>query len=52
MSMDAIPFTPHLYHQLHDWIFMGAIVVAFAIPQIVAMIRHRSWRHQVMSAFR
>ncbi len=50
--MDAIPFTPHLFHQLHDWLFMAALVLAFAPPQLGAMLRHRMWRRRVLSAFR
>ncbi len=41
-----------LHHQLHDWLYMAAIVVAFAIPETAALIRRRIWRRQVLAAFR
>jgi hypothetical protein len=52
MLAELQPYAFHPFHQLHDWLFMGAIVVAFAIPEVVASIRRRQWRRQVLSAFR
>ncbi len=48
----AATYAPHLYHEVHDWMFMGAIVVALSIGPAIAAVRHRMWRRQVLSAFR
>ena len=48
----AVPVAVHLYQQAHDWAFMGAIVVVFAIPELVARLRHRRWRRDVLAACR
>jgi hypothetical protein len=52
MIAEVQPYAVHLYHQLHDWLFMGAIVVAFAIPEIVALAGRRRWRRDVLAACR
>lgn len=46
------PYAVHLFQELHDWLFMGAIVVAFAIPEIVGSVRRRRWRRDVLAACR
>ncbi|MGZ4147914.1 MAG: hypothetical protein ACXVPL_09435 [Actinomycetota bacterium] len=46
------PYTVHLFHQLHDWLYMLGIVAAFAVPEIIAMIRLHRWRRAVLAAFR
>jgi hypothetical protein len=48
----AVPAAVQLYQQAHDWMFMGAIVVAFAIPELIARHRYRRWRRDVLSACR
>jgi hypothetical protein len=48
----AVRYVPHLYQQLHDWLFMAGLVILFAIPSAVAGIRRHVWRRRVMSAFR
>jgi hypothetical protein len=52
MFADIQPYTVHLYHQLHDWLFMGGLVVAFAIPEVGALVRRRRWRRDVLAACR
>lgn len=46
------PYTVHLFLQLHDWLAMAGIVLAFGVPEVVSMIRHRRWRRAVLAAFR
>jgi hypothetical protein len=48
----AVPVAVHLYQQPHDWAFMAAIVVAFAIPELISRLRYRRWRRAVLSACR
>lgn len=48
----ASAYVPHLYHQVHDWCYMLALVAVFSAPALIAKIRHRLWRRRVMSAFR
>jgi hypothetical protein len=45
-------WTPHLYHQLHDWFAIVALILFFASFEFVAMIRHALWRRRVLSACR
>jgi hypothetical protein len=46
------PYAVHLHHQLQDWVFMGSIVLAFAVPEVVALVRRRRWRRDVLAACR
>jgi hypothetical protein len=46
------PYAVHLFHQLHDWLAMTVIMLAFAVPEVGSMIRDRRWRRAVLSAFR
>jgi hypothetical protein len=48
----AVPAAVHLYQQPHDWLIMGAIVVAFAIPELISRLRYRRWRRDVLAACR
>ncbi|HEX6230691.1 MAG TPA: hypothetical protein VF029_03160 [Actinomycetota bacterium] len=45
-------YAPHLHHSALDWCCMGLILLAFAIPALVAKLRHALWRRQVLSAMR
>jgi divalent metal cation (Fe/Co/Zn/Cd) transporter len=48
----AHPYVFHPYQKPHDWLIMGLIVLAFALPEAVSRIRHRIWRRRVLSACR
>ncbi|MFB3738490.1 MAG: hypothetical protein ACE14W_05955 [Candidatus Velamenicoccus archaeovorus] len=52
MVADAVQCIFRCANQFHDLCYVGGLILLFAIPQAVVMVRHRMWRRQVLSAFR